>query len=175
VALWVQHTDKWLLASVRDVPRASNDDRPASYHRLRQLSWLVGEWQEKNGETQLACTWSAGQAFLLLRWTVKQADGRTLQVGQRIGWDPINQRLRSWVFDATGGYGEGIWAREGNTWVVRGEGVYPDGKVATSVTRWKFVDRTTFQWSATGRTVDEMPLPDVEATFVRKPSKGTGR
>lgn len=28
---------------------------------------------------------------------------------QRIGWDPLTRRLRTWVFDSSGSFGEGNW------------------------------------------------------------------
>ncbi len=30
---------------------------------------------------------------------------------QWIGWDPIAKNVRSWIFDATGGFGEGAWTQ----------------------------------------------------------------
>ena len=34
-----------------------------------------------------------------------------------IGYDPVKGRLRSWVFDSEGGFGEGSWRQEGNKWL----------------------------------------------------------
>ena len=38
---------------------------------------------------------------------------------QRIGWDPLTKQFKSWVFDANGGYGEGLWMRQGDQWVIK--------------------------------------------------------
>jgi uncharacterized protein (TIGR02246 family) len=174
-ALWLKHDGKWLLGCVRDLPDAAEEDRPAAYQRLRPLSWMVGEWQEKDGGATFSVRWAPGQAYLLMSWTVKRGE-ESLQVEQRVGWDPANGRLRSWLFDTTGGFGEGTWERQGNTWVVRNEGTYPDGKAARSVNTWKFVNHDTFEWAARERQADEMPLPDAEAVYTRKnPTKGAGK
>lgn len=167
VALWIKIDGKWLLASVRDVAEAHEDDKPVAFAHLKPLSWLVGDWQEKNGDATLTVRWSTGHAFLLLDWHVKRGDD-VLHVHQRVGWDATNQRLRGWVYDSTGGYGDSVWQREGNKWNVLNEGQYPDGKPAQSVNTWKFVNNDTLQWTATDREVDNMPLPDIDATYVRK-------
>jgi hypothetical protein len=46
---------------------------------------------------------------------------------QIIGWDPLEERIRSWTFDGEGGFGEGTWTREGDRWLLRETGVAPDG------------------------------------------------
>src|SRR5947208_10262820 len=46
--------------------------------------------------------------------------------------DPQARRVRSWIFDAAGGFGEGAWTREGNRWVVKTTSVLQDGKRATA-------------------------------------------
>ena len=51
---------------------------------------------------------------------------------QRIGWDPSAKRLRSWVFDSEGGFGEGVWSKSGNQWIAKMTGVTSDGKTASS-------------------------------------------
>jgi uncharacterized protein (TIGR02246 family) len=167
VALWLKVDGKWLLGSVRDVPDALEEGKPLAYAHLRPLAWLIGDWQEKNGDATLSVRWAPGQAFLLMDWHVKRG-GEALHVHQRIGWDAANQRLRAWVHDSTGGFGDAVWEREGNKWVVVNEGQYPDGKPARSVNTWKFINKDSFQWSATDREVDDTPLPDAEATYVRK-------
>jgi uncharacterized protein (TIGR02246 family) len=175
VALWLKIDGKWLLGSVRDIAESHEEGRPVAFTHLRPLSWLVGEWQEKNGDATLNVRWSPGHAFLLMDWHVKRGD-EVLHVHQRVGWDAANQRLRAWVYDSTGGYGDAVWQRDGSKWTVLNEGQYPDGKPARSVNTWKFVNKDTVQWSATDREVDEMPLPDADATYVRKAApKAEGR
>ena len=53
-----------------------------------------------------------------------------MTVTQRIGWDPLTKQIKSWVFDSEGGYGDGLWTRKGNQWVIKSTGVLPDGRIA---------------------------------------------
>jgi len=170
-AVLAKQDGKWLLESVRDLTEPDEDDKPAAYQRLKQLSFLVGEWQDKAGKggVQVSCKWGPGQTFLLQEVTVKQEDGTALSMSQRVGWDAHNENIRSWVFDSTGSFGGGTWSREGNTWTVQSEGVYADGRLGNSVDSWKFVDSNNVVWGSKSRQADEQPLPDVEMALVRKP------
>ena len=67
---------------------------------------------------------------------------------QQVGWDPIRQQIRSWVFDADGGYGEGIWSLEGTLWMVQARGVHADGKTSPATHVFKFKDRDTVVWKS---------------------------
>lgn len=169
-AIWVKQDGKWLLSQVRDVADTDEEDKAPAASRLKQLAWLVGEWQDKEGKgmVRMTCRWGPGQTFLIQDYVLKQADGKDFSVTQYVGFDAATQQLRSWVFDSGGGFGGGLWTREGNSWESETEGVYPDGRVTTALETLKFVDDNTATWSARNREVDEQPLADVELTFVRK-------
>jgi uncharacterized protein (TIGR02246 family) len=170
LAVWVKQNGNWLLASVRDLPSSDEveEDRAASYPRLRPLAWLIGEWTSRKGDVSLSCKWGPNQSFLVQEFTVKQADGKVLSVSQRIGWDGPREEIRSWIFDSQGGHSVGEWQRDGNTWTVATEGALPDGRTGTSTSIYKFLNEDSFTWSSRDREVDEQPLPDVEVTFIRK-------
>ena len=55
-----------------------------------------------------------------------------MTVNQRIGWDPLTKQIKSWVFDSEGGYGDALWTRKGNQWVIKSTGVLPDGRTASA-------------------------------------------
>jgi uncharacterized protein (TIGR02246 family) len=173
-SLWVKQGGKWLISSMRDLPESTDDDRPTASVRLQQLAWLVGEWQDKAVKPQVTMSvrWGPGQTFLIQRFTVKQGNDKEIQTTQRIGWDPREEKIRTWLFDASGGFGGGYWTRKGNTWEEESEGVLPDGQVTTAVNTWKFVDDNTAEWTSKDREANEVPLQDLHVTFVRK---GKGR
>ena len=173
VALWVKQGNKWLLSSVRDLPAVEDGNVPAACAKLKPLAWMVGEWDDKEGkgEVHMSCKWGPNQTFLIQHFTVRHDNGKDLSATQWIGWDAHNSRVRSWVFDSSGGFGEGFWTRDGNTWEIQCEGVFPDGRVATSVNRWKFINDKMAEWSAKEREADGTPLPDLTVTFVRSDSK----
>ena len=180
-AVLIKKDGRWLLRSVRDLPEPSADEPETPYERLKQLEWLIGEWDDTNleAEVHLSVRWNDDQSFLVQRYTVKQKDKKPFSVTQWIGWDPAGERIRSWFFDSVGGFGEGAWARDGNQWLVDMEGVVPDGETGTARNIWRFVDDKHFVWQAKDRTVDSRPLADVEVQFARRgekpaPAGGTG-
>jgi uncharacterized protein (TIGR02246 family) len=175
-SVWVKQGGKWRIRSMRDLPESLDEDKPLATARLQQLAWLVGEWQEKAAKPQVTMSvrWGPNQTFLIQRFTIKQADGTEIRTTQRIGWDPREEMIRSWLFDSSGGFGSGYWTRQGNSWEEENEGVLPNGDVMTSVSTWKFVDDNTAEWTSVEREVDEVPLPDLRVTFVRK-DKDKGR
>ena len=67
----------------------------------------------------LSCGWSEDQKFLLAEFSVRTGDDVILSGTQRIGWDPLTHRIKSWYFDSHGGYGEGDWTGSGGDWTVR--------------------------------------------------------
>jgi hypothetical protein len=92
----------------------------------------------------------------------------------RIGWDPANETIRSWVFDSLGGFGEGSWRRDGNRWTVESTGVLPDGRTGSSTDVWEFVDENSYVWRSTDREIDGQPMADAEVKFVRKTATPRG-
>jgi hypothetical protein len=134
------------------------------------LEWLVGEWDEQGDKPGVHLTgrWAPNKSFLLMDYTVRHEGAEPKDVHQRVGWDPLNGVVRSWVFDSMGGFGEGVWRREGNRWVSTCEGVLPDGGTGHATHVWEFVDPNTFIWRTTDREIDGQPLADAEVKFVRK-------
>ena len=136
---------KWLMASARDLP----DDTPTPEEQLKQLQWMIGDWVDESPEALVMTSyrWTDNQCYILSEFKV-QIGGRPVMTGtQRIGWDPLAKKIRSWVFDSEGGFGEGIWTREGNQWIVKRTGVTRDGKIAsaTNVITRVSKDRMTWQ------------------------------
>ena len=88
---------------------------------------------------------------------------------QVIGWDAAAKKIRSWVFDSTGGFGEGEWSRDGNRWTVKLKTILNNGHRASSINIYTYVDPNTFTWQSVGREVNGEPLPNIdEVTVVRK-------
>lgn len=172
-AVWVKVDGNWLINRVRDLVEASEDEKPAAVTQLKPLGWMVGDWTDKDGrgDVTLSCKWGPGQTFLLMEFLVKQADGKQLTISSRVGYDAANNTLRSWVFDSMGGFGGGVWTREGNSWNSTSSGTHPDGRGAGSQDTWQYVNENEFTWSAKNREVDQVPMPDLRITFVKKNSR----
>jgi uncharacterized protein (TIGR02246 family) len=172
-AVMVKSGDKWLISSVRDLPAETDDAPSIPYPQLKSLDWLIGDWADDGGKGALKvkCTWAPNKSFLMMEYEVKGEGADPMQVTQRIGWDPVNNRVRSWVFDSTGGFSEGYWQRDGNRWVVGVSGILADGGTGSSTNVYEFKDDNTFLYRSVDREVDGQPVADVEVKIVRKAAK----
>jgi uncharacterized protein (TIGR02246 family) len=165
--LHIKRGGKWQMALARD------EDGPAAtaHERLQPLAWLVGEWIDDDGSTvvESTCRWSKDENFLLQKFKL-QINGRNeMNVDQRIGWDPVHKCIRSWVFDSEGGYGESVWARDGDSWIIRAKGVRPDGTTASATNLLAPLGKDVYVWQSTDRVIAGERAPDIEVKVVRKP------
>ena len=92
---------------------------------------------------------------------MKRAGTVTLEGWQIIGWDPIEERLRSWTFDDAGGYAEEYFTREGNRWLQREIGVTPDGGRTGADNTITKLGPDRVAWEANNRTLDGEPRPGI--------------
>jgi uncharacterized protein (TIGR02246 family) len=171
--VWVKSGDKWLLSSARDLPSEVEEASSLAYPQLKALEWLIGDWADDGGKgtVQIKTRWAPNKSFLVMEYEVKQEGADPMLVTQRIGWDPVNNRVRSWVFDSTGGFGEGYWQRDANKWVVGASGILADNGTGESTNVYEFKDENTFLYRSVDRQVDGQPVADLEMKFVRKPAK----
>jgi len=150
---------QWRLASVRDAAFAP----PTNYTHLRSLEGLIGNWvtdTESGAVEHISFTWAENQNFILGSFSTSVKDIAVGSAKKWIGYDPSTKRIRSWTFDATGGFGEGAWTHSGKQWVIKTASVLPDGKKATATYIATPIDRNTLTWQVRDQTVDGNPLPD---------------
>lgn len=122
---------KWLLDSGIE---AEIPHEPTAHDHLATLGWLVGEWHDEGNEEGVKVRnvfrWSAKQAFLIRSYHVEE-NGELVREGtQVIGWDPVQEQIRSWIFGSEGGFGEGYWTEEDDGWVAKLSGTLPNGSQA---------------------------------------------
>jgi uncharacterized protein (TIGR02246 family) len=155
----VKKDGKWLLDSVRNSPLTP---RSNSEH-LRGLEWAIGEWagQNNTGEGErLTLAWDENQHFIVGTFSTTARGALVASARVWIGWDPVARRVRSWLFDATGGFGEGAWTRDGKKWTVKTSLTLPDGKKASATILLGPGDDDTITLQSTDRSVDGDKLPD---------------
>lgn len=165
-----QPNGRWLMASARDL---ESSGAPPAEH-LQQLGWLVGEWVDESPESLVKTTyrWDDNKNFLLSDFTVHVAGQPVMKGTQRIGWDPLNETIRSWTFDSEGGFAEGVYTRVGNRWIIKMSGVTRDGEPASSTNVITHLGRDRMSWQSHDRTVGGAAQPDVgEMIVVRPPPK----
>lgn len=141
------------------------------YEQLKVLEWIIGEWvdQEESSSISTVCQWTKNKTFITRSFSVNIEGEVALEGTQVIGWDPLAKRIRSWMFDSEGGFGEGQWSQNGDQWVVKSSQVLNGGERASSINVITYVDDDTLTWRSIGREVDGVPLPNIpEVTVVRK-------
>lgn len=167
-AVHVKTDGKWLSASVRDhAPK----DRRQHRAQLEQLDWLLGDWVDEGDDSIVVfnCEYADNGNFLVRNFTILVAGQEAMAGTQRIGWDPLTGKLRTWIFDTEGGYGEGLWHRNGDDWVLRLTGVTADGEPASSTSVYTFVNEHTMTWQSLDHEIAGVQLPDSEVvTIVRQ-------
>lgn len=141
---------------------------------LSAIGWMIGEWvdQDENSTITTTCKWTKNKNFITRSFSVEIEGHISLEGTQVIGWDPEAGRIRSWIFDSEGGYGEGQWSRRGRQWVIKSSQTLKDGERASSINVITPIDRNTFTWQSVGREIDGELLPNIpEVTVVRKQSR----
>jgi len=149
----------WKIAHVEETFSA-----PSNYEHLKELEWLTGDWVDdsENVDVETLAQWTKNKNFMTLSFRV-QFEGRpALEGTQVIGWDPSIKSIKSWVFDSLGGFGHGVWSREGSRWTVRTTGVLITGEKTSAINSYTFIDENTFTFSSIGREINGEPQPNIE-------------
>ncbi len=168
VAFYVKQSGKWLYSCVRE----DHDVTLSPHDRLEPLSWLVGDWVDESDDAvvHVHSDWSKDSNFLLRDFTVHVQGKPAMTVNERIGWDPLSRQIKSWVFDSSGGHGEGLWTPDASRWIVKSTGVLPDGRVAAATHVIDRLNNYTYRWSSLERTVGGRVVPEAESfVMVRMP------
>jgi uncharacterized protein (TIGR02246 family) len=168
--LLVREDGQWKVAVVREWDRDIGLDVS-----LSELGWLIGSWQAsgKDKDVTLTYEWDENKVFIRGKYAVKEG-AKIVESGmQFIGKDNAEGAIRSWVFQSDGGFGGGVWTREGKKWSVDVYGVTPEGKELTATSIYVHVDPNTFTWQAVGQAINGEPVADTEPIKVtkQKPAK----
>ncbi len=138
---------------------------------LEELAWLVGTWVDRGEESAVITTvrWTKNRSFLIRRFQVITDGKVSLEGKQVIAWDPVRHQIRSWTFDSAGGFGEAIWLRDQDQWLIKKKFTLPEGKRASALNVITYVDDNTFRWKSINREIEGELLPNVpETTVVRR-------
>jgi uncharacterized protein (TIGR02246 family) len=172
LAVHVKKDGHWKLDSIHETELPAE---PATTSPLQELAWLVGQWGDESAEADVVAnvSWTKNNAFLNYSFKVSAPGIDELEGTQVIGWDPAAGTIRSWMFDSDAGFGEGLWTKKDNSWIVKFTQVLPDGRKASATNIYTQVDNDTCTWKSIGRQVDGQFLPNVEEVkMVRKKAEG---
>jgi len=161
----VKKGDHWEISQMneREAPPLS------AYAQLEALEWLVGTWQDKIGNqtVQSKFNWAGDKNFLVRTINV-QGNETSTDGWEIIGWDPVRQQIRSWIFDSNGGFGESSWVNNGEDWLIRASNVLPDGGRSTAENVLTKVDDNKFTWESQNRTLNGEPQPSLDKIEVQR-------
>lgn len=159
--LHVREGGRWHMAVLREWP-----DEGVS---LRDLDWLIGTWEAKTDDSlvRTVYSWDTKKNTMRCQITI-QGKGRNVSATQFLLKDPRTGQLRSWLFDDEGGFGDGAWTRDGKRWIISASGVQGDGGELTATNILTPVDKNTFTWQSTERTLDGEELPNVPPVKVTR-------
>jgi uncharacterized protein (TIGR02246 family) len=149
----------WKVTHVEETVSA-----PSNYEHLKELEWLTGAWADdsEDVDVETLAQWTKGKNFITLSFKVQFEDHPALEGTQVIGWDPSVKSIKSWIFDSLGGFGEGVWSRDGSRWTVRTKGVLITGEKTSAINTYTALDENTFTFSSIGREIDGEPQPNIE-------------
>jgi uncharacterized protein (TIGR02246 family) len=165
-AVWVKQDNGWRLDSLREclLPSRPRDSR------LQDLDWLLGEFAGLTADgTQVIVSGSISRDgnYVLRDITLTHRDHGRQSLSQRIGWDPLTGGFKSWVFDSNGGYSEGLWKRQGESWIVNTSGVSPDGKRSSATNIYSQINDKGHLFDSVGATIEGKLSPDMRVKLVR--------
>ena len=172
-AIHVKSDGKWLL------DRVSEDEDltpPSNYEHLKELEWMIGTWVDEDDQARVetTCQWTKNQAFITRAFTISIGDQIDMSGMQIIGWDASKGKIRSWVFDSDGGFGEATWERKENRWMINSAATLPDGRKASAMHIMTLNDDDTFNWQSTGRELDGEILPNIKPVKVVRSAENSG-
>lgn len=162
---YVVQDGKWLMAAAREL---AADDEQFAASELEQLGWLVGNWIDESSEglVKSSYRWDEKRHFIMGEFTLQVSGQTALSGTQRIGWDPRTRQLRSWVFDSEGGFGEGLWTRQGDRWIVKFSGVAHDGHSGSMTNIYTRLGKDKYSMESRDRVVGGELTQDAGAVVV---------
>ena len=176
VLLAVRKDQAWKIAEIRDLPVADEEIPPAD--RLKELEWMVGEWVDQRDDLEIHSTieWGDNKAYLTRRTTANSGGEKAQSSLMIVAWDPKGGQIHSWMFDSDGGRTEGIWTRASDKeWIIRAEGVSPDGSPSSATQVLTIVGKDAVKTSSVDRIIDGQVARDIdEVLMVRKPPAAGG-
>jgi len=161
--------NNWPIVSLRDY---TDDSDLTPRDRLQTLGWLVGEWVNEGNDAAVRITyrWSDDKNFLLGEFHVTKGGSLVMNSTQRIGWDPLAGKVRSWMFDSDGGYGDGHWtALDDGSWVIKSTAVLPDGQTGSATVTLTPQGKDRYVLKGTDRIAGDSRDVDFEYVVTRRP------
>lgn len=160
--------NEWKISLVREF---TQDTLPTQLDYLMPLSLLEGEWIDENpsGATRVHYHWNEEKTFLLGEYTIQISGRPAMKSSQRLGWDPVQQKIRSWTFDTDGGFSEGYWTPTESGWIVKSTATLPSGEIGSATLLVTLLDDDRITVSSRDRVIGNTVEEPFEIQIVRRP------
>jgi uncharacterized protein (TIGR02246 family) len=161
VCNYVKKDGAWLISELNETTLPPADAAAAA---LDELGWMVGSWKDNSSGVTVATTvdWTKNNHFLRRSISITREGEDAMDATEVIGYDPVAEGIRSWVFDSEGGFGEGTWKREGSKWIVSFAATAPDGSTSTAQHIITYLDDKKYTWESINRQSDGEALPNLD-------------
>lgn len=156
----------WHMSTVRDAPYVP----PSNRDHFEGLAWAIGDWTTDPGKPdvdRLSFSFPEGDNWVIGTFSRTAGDISVGHLTLWIGWDPVAKKVRSWNFDAAGGFGESAWTQDGKKWTIKSTSIHADGKKAAATFILSFVDADTISLQAKDRSLDGKPQPDIKEVTLK--------
>lgn len=150
------------LALLSGCHKADDEGDSLPPNELEPLSWMIGSWHddEKDIEVGYSWRWALDNSFMLQDFKLQGEEDEPLWGRQILGWDPNEKKIRSWIFDSDGGFGESEWNLDGDTWYVVTSYTTGDGERGSATHTYKVVDQNTYLFSTQSSDIGGEFLPN---------------
>jgi uncharacterized protein (TIGR02246 family) len=158
-AVLVKKDGVWYFESVRETLARP----PSNVEHFEDLEWLIGDWTGENekGESGTASySWAENQNFIVSTFATTLNGVPVIGGTQWIAWDAIDKEIRSFSFYSGGGFGEAVWTKDGNKWLIKVTAKMAAGKKASATNVLTKRDDDHATWQLTKLTIDGKELPD---------------
>lgn len=164
---FVKQNGNWYVVSVREI---EVPPPPPIYNHLKDLDWLIGIWKDEDENVSITFNtdWDKFKNFLIQHFKMEVYGVEAMEGFQIIGWDPIDNKIRSWVYDSDGGYGTGEWAKVGKSWQANMNYVLSDGKKGSAINIYTKVNDNKYTFSSIDRKIGADDLPAIYPVTVVK-------
>lgn len=163
----VEQNGQWFIKEVREIEAAP---APPVFSRLKDLEWLIGDWKDTDQDVTITFStkWGQFKNFIIQQFKMENYGSEAMEGLQIIGWDPIENKIRSWVYDSDGGFGGGTWNKTDRGWQVTLNYILSDGSRGSATNIYSDITDRSYRYSSTNRSVNGEPLDNIQPVIVKK-------
>lgn len=167
VAVQKKVKGNWLIQNLTETELPAPP--AAAKYSLQDLDFLLGVWQAKNDQTQvkLKSNWQADKHFIVSQFVCKSPDKEQTEMLVST-YNPKLDSVISFIFDSEGGYGRGIWYKDGGTWIFKAMRTEPSGSVVFTKNSLTKMSDNKLSWQSLVRRIDGINIGGAPAIEIEK-------